>query len=466
MTTEILSRRNNWWATGKSSYAPLYKTARDELKTVVNGLDARRIQIITGPRRVGKSTLIQHTIAFLLENGVEPKRILFLSCDDPTVFGGKTTIGDVIEFYAANILYEAIPTLGARIYIFIDEIHISNDWQLWLKNYYEPQYDIKFIACGSSVSQLFDNAKESLLGRTDTLHLMPLSFIQFCKFWSIYKKAEKIDEYLREIPEGSLYEDPFAYFNELVKSPWKWDAFKPYVNAVLNEFLLIGGYPEYFSDDNTALWQKRLVEDIISHGLYRDVVGAYKIKTPDKLERLLFFIAANYGKSYNMKSIADSIGCDNETVSAYLSYLSRAYMAVVLQNYVPNASKALRQDKTLYVFDNGIANALLRLSEVDETRAAHIVESVCAKDAMSACEKNLWKLYYWREKDYEIDLVIDRKTDSWPVEVLYGPGRAGNSLAAFRKTFYYLKVPVSIVITKDRLEKDQDTLYIPFWLAR
>ena len=423
---------------------------------------------------------MQQTIGYLLKIGVEPKRILFFSCDDPTLFNGRATIGDIIDSYLCDVLHEAVSGLRGRIYVFVDEIHIMKDWQLWLKNYYEALYNIKFIVSGSSASHLFDGAKESLLGRTDTMRLMPLSFIQFCRFWSVYKDAEKVAGFLSTIPDGSLYTDPSAYCEALMKNAWQWDGFKPYVSAALHEFLLIGGYPEYFSEDNTVLWQKRLVEDIIAQGLYRDIVSIYRIKAPDKLEKLLFFIADNDGQNFNMKTIADTIGCDNETVSAYLTYLSQAYITVALNNYSTNAGKTLRKNKKLYVLDNGVANAMLRLPEITETRTGHIVEGICARDALAACEGNLWTLYYWRDKGIEVDLVLDRKTDVLPIEVKYRSTdvkfrnndakfkniEKQNALSTFRKAFSKIKIPLSIVITKDLLSKDEDTLYIPFWLAR
>ena len=466
MTAAVLGRRNDWWVTGKSSIDSIYRLARDELKFITDSLDERRIQLVVGPRRVGKSTLMQQAISHLLEKGVEPKRILFFSCDDPTIFDGNTTIGDVIECYASEILHEAVIRLNSRIYVFIDEIHMLPGWQLWLKAYYEPQYNIKFIASGSSASHLFDGSKESLLGRTDTLRLMPLSFHQFCRFWSFYRDADKVAEFLDSMPCGSLYADPGGYYGALSKDAWKWDGFKPYANAALREFLLIGGYPEYFSDNNLQLWQKRLADDIIGQGLYRDIVSIYRIKTPDKLEKLLFFIADNNGQDYSMKTIADTIGCDNETVSIYLTYLSQAYLTVVLSNYSTNAGKSTRKNKTLYVLDNGIANAILRLNEIDEMRAGRIVESICARDALAACEVSRWSLHYWREKDAEVDIVLDRKTDVLPIEVKYRTDTKHAGLSVFRRKFSGLNIPVSVVITKDRLDSEQDMLYIPFWLVR
>ncbi|MCL1808582.1 MAG: ATP-binding protein [Clostridiales bacterium] len=443
----------------------MYKIARDELKLIVDELESRRIQIIIGPRRVGKSTLMQQTISHLIDSGTPPIRILFFSGDDPAIFNGSTTIGDVIESYLDDVLHEAVSSLNGKIYVFIDEIHTLSGWQLWLKNYYEPGYNIKFVVSGSSASHLFGGAKESLLGRTDTLRLMPLSFHQFCRFWSAYRESEKIAEFLDEIPIHSMYVEPCEYCDALIKDAWKWNSYRPYVNAVLQEFLLIGGYPEYYAESNATLWQKRLVEDIIGLGLYRDIVSIYRIKTPDKLEKLLFFIADNNGQDFGIKTIADTIGCDNETVSTYLTYLSQAYLTVVLNNYSRNIGKTLRKNKTIYVLDNGIANALLRLPHIDETRAGHVAESICARDALAVCESNFWSLYYWRDKGQEVDIVIDRKTDILPIEVKYRNEVSQTCLPAFRQEFANANIPFAVVITKNRLDKKQDVLYMPFWLV-
>ena len=436
------------------------------MNAIIDGLKTRRIQIVIGPRRVGKSILMQQTIGHLLRTGTEPKRILFLSCDDPTLFDGKASIGDVIEGYLTEILHETASELTKRVYVFIDEIHAHTDWQLWLKHYYEPQYNIKFICSGSSASHLFDASKESLMGRTDTMRLMPLGFMQFCRFWSTYKNDGKVTEFLELIPDGSPYIDADAYYSDLMRHSCLWDHFKPYVNAVLHRFLLMGGYPEFFMDGSEALWQKRLVDDIIGQGLYRDIVSIYRIKAPDKLEKLLYCIADNNGQEFNVKTIADTIGCDNETVGNYLFYLSQAYMTIILGNYSPNMGKTLRKNKTLYVLDNGIANALLRLQELDDTRTGHIVESVCARDALAICEDNRWTLHYWRDRGVEVDLVIDKKIGILPIEVKYRANARHTSLAAFNQAFPNFKIPVSVVITKDCLGREGDIFYFPFWLAR
>ena len=125
-----------------------------------------------------------------------------------------------------------------------------------------------------------------------------------------------------------------------------------------------------------------------------------------------------------------------------------------------------RKNKTLYVLDNGIANAMLRLPKIDDTRTGHIVESVCARNALEICESNHWMLHYWREKGNEVDLVLDRKTDILPIEIKYREHVMPSGIPMFQKTFADMNIPVSVVITKNLLNKTQDVLYIPFWLAR
>ena len=87
-------------------------------------------------------------------------------------------------------------------------------------------------------------------------------------------------------------------------------------------------------------------------------------------------------------------------------------------------------------------------------------------DALAVCEDRLWALHYWREKNVEVDIVINKKIDVLPIEVKYRANAKHTSISAFRQAFPKIKIPVSIVITKDQLERDGDRLLIPFWLTR
>ena len=77
----------------------------------------------------------------------------------------------------------------------------------------------------------------------------------------------------------------------------------------------------------------------------------------------------------------------------------------------------------------------------------------------------MWTLYYWRDNGEEIDLLIDRKTEILPIEVKYRNNAGHISFDAFKRAFPGARSPVSIVITKDRLRREAETLYVPFWLV-
>lgn len=459
-----LAQTNRWWITGKVDDAFLHDAARSELGQIRSLLPTERILSIVGPRRVGKSTLLLQTIQTLLQEKAAPKRILMFSGDNPTLFSEENSIHDVVEAYAVEILNENLNELTDRIYIFIDEIHTLKDWQVWLKYYYDRKLNIKFIISGSSATHLFAGSKESLLGRIESIFVLPLSFPQYCRFWSVYRKDDKIGEFLSLLPSKNAFENPAAHFEELSPRIWQLEAYKPYVSKVLKEYLLAGGYPEYFVVNNPVLWQKRLVEDIVGQGLYRDIISVYRIKNPERLERLLYFIAANNGQDFNFKTLADTLGCDSETISGYLSFLEQAYLIVMQNNYSTNAGKSIRKNRKLYVLDNGICNALLRTPELNPTLEGHLIEACCVRDAHEACERNFWKLDYWRDGDREVDIVIDRKTSLLPVEVKYRNAPQAESLDAFRKKFMKTGGE-ALIITKDTLSHQSDVISIPYWLT-
>jgi len=385
--------------------------------------------------------------------------------DDPTLFWHDNTIHDIIETYATEILHENLNELTERVYIFIDEIHTLKGWQVWLKHYYDRKLNVKFVVSGSSSTHLFEGSKESLLGRIESLLVLPLSFAQFSLFWGVYRNDEKVNEFLAKLPEYSIFENPVAFYGSISEIYWRLEQYKPYLNKILKEYLLFGGYPEYFSVSSGALWQKRLVEDIIGQGLYRDIISVYSIKNPERLERLLYFIASGNGQDFNYKTIADTLNCDGETVSGYLSFLGQAYLITSLDNYSANIGKTIRKNRKFYVLDNGIANALLRLSELSAADEGHLAEACSVREARRVCEDNFWKLYYWRENGNEIDIIVDKKTGLLPVEVKYRNDPKAGGLGAFINKFKLGDI-IRLIITKDKLNRQDNVISIPFWLVR
>jgi predicted AAA+ superfamily ATPase len=255
------------------------------------------------------------------------------------------------------------------------------------------------------------DSRESLLGRIDDLHILPLNFGQFALFSSVYAAdSSNLEDFQRLLPPPDirLFDKPGEYFDSLWGNRRELAAYEARMAGVVREYLLAGGYPEYFETKGIAAWQKKLSEDILQRGLYRDVVSVYGVKNPEILERLVYYIAGRGGE-YAYASIAGTLGVDVSTVSSYLEYLSQAFLARVCENYSPNVGKVIRKNKKIYILDNGIRNALLRIPELSPTDEGGAVEGCCVNAAQRDAELHGARVFFWREDKKEVDVILDKK---------------------------------------------------------
>ena len=462
-----LITNNIWWKGEKINPQFLLGRKRKEFNEIINNLESKRILSIIGPRRVGKSTLIYQIINYLVkEKKIDAKRILFFSGDDPSLFFNENDkLSNVLEVYFNEILQESITKISSKVYIFIDEIHFIKNWQNYLKTYFDRKYNIKFIVTGSSSLHLFKDANESLLGRIENLYVLPLTFNQFLNFHRTYVSKEKdidIPKFDLDKPEESLKKLQKIYYNEELKIT---------IQKVLNEYMLVGGYPEYFEERNIDIWQKRLADDIITRGIYKDILTIYSIKSPEILEKLMYYIADNNSQTFSYSSMTKNFSIDTVTLISYVGYLKQAFLINVLENYSTNIGKVIRSNKKLSILDNGIQNSLLKKKEISDNDAGHIVEAMADFDIRLLCEKENYNQYYYRNTNKEeIDIILDRKIDIIPIEVKY-TNQIENSDTTTIKNFINKnsqnklgRAKYGIVITKDILKTENNLYFIPYWL--
>lgn len=461
---EVLFRINRWWNSGKVNDVFLYKKHRREYDAIISFIEERRILSLVGPRRVGKSTLMLQTLQSLLSAGVESKRILLFSGDEPGFYSKELTVGDLIEIYIKDVLGERIDDIGSKVYIFIDEIHFFKDWQIYLKSYYDKRYNIKFIISGSSSTHLFNQSKESLLGRIDEIFILPLDFKQFYDFYKVYKKNDMPFSHFDFQMNQSLFENTNVFYHAAKTEIFRFQEHEAQINSLLREYLMVGGYPEYFDMDNIAMWPKRLNDDIIAQGIYRDIVSIHRIKNPEILERLMFFIAANQGQAFSYSTLGQTIGVDTVTVSSYIKYLTQAFLVGVQENYSTKIGKVIRKNKKLFIIDNGIRNAMLKVNKIEPSVEGQLIENCSYHNAKLFAESNGYNVFYWRDNKKEVDIVLDLKTSILPIEVKYRNTVNDSDLIGIQTFMKKYNVSHGIVVTKDRLCYKNNIYYIPFWL--
>ena len=464
---QSLIANNNWWNGEKINAKFLLGRKREEFNNIVEKLEEKRILSIVGPRRVGKSTLIYQTIDYLLKDKkIDPKRILFFSGDDPSLFFNEDDkLSNVLDVYFGEILSETMTKLSSKVYVFIDEIHFIKNWQNFLKIYFDRKYDIKFIVTGSSSVHLYKDANESLLGRIENIYVLPLTFNQFLNFYQTYISKEQdinIPKFDLDNPEDSFKKLDSVYCDENLKLK---------IGKVLKKYILVGGYPEYFENTDISLWQKRLSDDIITRGIYKDILTIYNIKSPEILEKIMYYISANNAQTFSYTEMSKIFGIDTTTLIAYIGYLKQAFLINVLENYSSNMGKVIRTNKKMNILDNGIQNSFLKRKEIDDSVAGHIIEGMVDFDVRLLCERENYNQHYYRNVNQEeIDVILDRKRDLIPIEVKYVNTVDSSDVKNIKKFIESnkesktAKTYYGIVITKDLYKKDDYLYYIPYWM--
>jgi len=446
---DVLKAQNEWWKAEKVPSILLEETKRDEFDKIIELIEDRRIISIIGPRRTGKTTLMYQLIAFLLKD-LEPVKILFFSMDDPALRQSESLFEDILKTYFEDILKRT--RRKEKIYIFIDEIHFLDDWERWLKKYYDMAYPIKFIISSSSSAHLSKKSRESLVGRIFEILLLPLNFRDYL---SILGKRDILKHY------GNRFDKikPEERF-ELLK-------YEEDCKLLFNRYLLYGGLPESIKEESMLIWQSKLISDVLRKVLYRDVVELYNVRIPSKLEDLFVHLSVNSSNTFSYSSISRNLGMSIEAVINYIGYLKEAYLIGELRLFSKSVEKTLRSNRKYFIMDSGLQNSITKTTDLTEINAGLLIESVVQKHLWIFAWKKNFNIYYWKDKG-EVDIVLDMRKRLLPVEVKYRTKIGKKELKGILKFMEKFKVKEGIVVTKDLLKKetfkDKEILFVPAWL--
>ncbi|VVB90918.1 AAA domain protein [uncultured archaeon] len=426
---------NPWWTERKVPPYMLKEFKRDILYKLEKYLKLNRILVLKGPRRVGKTTVLYQMLNSLLEEKTKPENVLYLSFDDPKL---RVDLDKIIDFYQTKILKGSVSDSGI-IYIFLDEVQYLENWQYYVKKYYDRNYPIKFIISGSSAT-LIRKGAESLMGRTVEEIMLPFSFKEFLE----YNTKERINILPIDPPDllfAKKYETKAKIFFE--------------------KYLLRGGYPNIFDIEETGLWQKLIKEDIIDKAIYRDIASSHDIKKPELLEKLLYYTAGITGQILNISNISNSIGLSREYINTYLHYLKSAFIVFTLRKYAKSIEKTVRSNEKVFLLDSGLINALLNKTKIDDMFAGRLVEGIVLTHLAK------YEIYYWKNHT-EVDFIIKKGNEIMPIEVKYQNEITGGDLKGLVKFMENYGAERGLVVTKDLLDRKtvdgRVVLFVPAWL--
>ena len=392
---KVLTAYNPWWKTGvvNPKMAKTYKRfAFHEAMKRLTEKDIRRSVVLTGTRRVGKTTIQYQMIEELLNSGVAPQKIVFISMDHPML--KLSQFQDVLECYHESIYAEQ------DVYYFFDEVQYAQDWDRWLKTIYDTQPDTRVVATGSASPALIKGSRESGAGRWTVIQVPTLSFYEYCEILNLEKP---------DIPSD------FKVTTLLHKTQIERTQIMLQLSKVQNHFLRylqVGGFPELALADNDLMAQQIMREDVVDKVLKRDLPSLYNIRNATELERIFLYLCNVSSEIVSIEAITKELnGVSRATVENYIEYLESANLIYQSWPVDMAGKKVLKARPKIYIADAAIRNAVLMDDSIltDPTEMGKVVETAVYKHMAAFYYQFATSVGYFRggRKDKEIDIVVD-----------------------------------------------------------
>ena len=382
---ERLQFENPWW--NQQSIPTVFKRMMrrkhfEVFYRFIQNKQFRRAVVLMGQRRVGKTVMLYHAIDQLMEEGIDPNKILFIGIDNPIY--SQLSLQDLLDLFKSA---QSLSTLEGS-YIFFDEIQYLKDWERHLKVMVDQYPEIKIIVSGSTAAVLQWHCSESGAGRFTDFMLPPFSFQEFLKLknWPFHS------------PKSNTLEDEKKWFKE-IKSHLE------YLNKEFLQFIHFGGYPEFVLPINHQFEPNSyLKNDIIDKVLLRDLPSLYGINDIQELYRFFSYLAYHTGKEFSYDKMSKESGIKKEHIKEYLTYLEAAYLIKVLHKINIHA-KHMQQitNFKVYITNPSLRTALFSPIREKDVAMGYIVETAMIAQYLSVTNLNM---HYARWKDGEVDLVF------------------------------------------------------------
>ncbi len=304
--------------------------------------------IIVGARQVGKTTLIKKIL--------EGQEYLFLDADDPAIR----------QLLLEPNTEEIRTILGENKIVFIDEAQRINGIGLTLKIITDQFKKVQLFVSGSSSFDLGNKLNEPLTGRKWEYKLFPISWEEF------------------ENKEG------------FVKSEQQ-----------LENRLLYGFYPEVLNNKGK---EKKVLKNLVSSYLYRDILAFSEIRKPEILDNLLLALALQVGSEANYNELAGIIGVNKVTIQKYIDILEKGFVIFRLNSFSRNLRNEIKRNRKIYFYDNGIRNAIIGnfnpLKLRTDVGALWENFLVSERVKQNVYKETFARMYFWRTKQQqEVDFV-------------------------------------------------------------
>ena len=343
---------------------------RKILQGIKSQFDTREIVVITGMRRVGKTTVLQ-----MIYDQVASDNKTFLDLENVL----EQKIFEEVDY---NNIWPNLRSYGItnkeRAYIFLDEIQAMPQIVKAVK-YLHDHYNVKFFLTGSSSFYLKNLFPESLAGRKIVFELSSLTFEEFLVFKGVKREIPAI------LKEKEQHKNFVAYQK---------------TEKLYKEYLAFGGFPQVALADDEA--QKKLyLKDIFTSYFEMDVRRIADFRQMSSFRDMLLLLMQRVGSKLDISKLSSELGVSRETVYSYLAFLEGTYFIFRVPPLSQNVDREVSGTKKIYFCDNGIINLFGKVSD------GALLENAVFKNIHQHGKIN----YYQKRSGAEIDFILpDQKT--------------------------------------------------------
>jgi len=359
-------------------------------QNIALAIEPKRILVVYGPRRIGKTTLLE---AYLTTQS--DKRVYYSTGDDMELRGifkseSRAKILDFARPYEIIALDEAqyLPSIGIDAKMMIDAFPGKN-----------------IILTGSSSLDLSNKIGEPLTGRHFTLTLLPISQTEM---------------------EGSRF--------ELVSE--------------LERFLVYGSYPEVLTEPNKERKIKILTE-LVSSYLFKDALALEGIRSPDTLLDVAKCLAFQVGGEVSINEVARTAKTDAKTATRYLDLLEKMFIIRRVRGFSRNLRNEISKKAKYYFLDNGIRNAVI--AQFNDLNLRNDVGALWENFVFMELTKQTAitgspdRYYFWRtHTGQEIDIIKETNGEITAIECKWSE-KSARAPSLWRETY-----PAAAFITLNR----------------
>ncbi len=338
-------------------------------------IDSPEAIVITGMRRVGKTSLIR-----FIYDKIDSDNKIFLDLENPLnqkYFEEENyeKIKSTIEFLGVDFTRKS--------YLFLDEIQLLKNLPSVIK-YLIDHYKVKCFLTGSASYYLKNLFAESLVGRKYLFELFPLDFKEFLSF-----KESNI-----KLPDNP---DNIS---------------KPIFDTISNlyeEYLLFGGFPEVVLKKNISE-KKKSLEDIFTSYFQLEVLKLGDFRRNDKIRDLILLLMQRVGTKLDIKKLSRELSVSRPTLHQYISFLEETYFIKTIRPFSKGKDIEIRKIPKVYLCDCGLVNNFAKLDE------GALFENSIFQNLRIKGEVN----YYQKKSGAEIDFILNKDT---AIEVKINPSK-------------------------------------------